>query len=37
VLVTQEGGSARMVLGSETTPVEAVVVGQVDQVDGRLG
>jgi ethanolamine utilization protein EutN len=37
VLVVQEGGSARLVLGCETTPVEAVVVGQVDRVDEDHG
>ena len=38
VLILDEGNSARQVLGLETGPVRAVVVGIVDQleVDGEL-
>jgi microcompartment protein CcmK/EutM len=38
VLILDEGNSARQVLGLETAPVRAVVVGIVDQleVDGEL-
>jgi ethanolamine utilization protein EutN len=33
VLVVKEGGSARMILNDEHIPVQAVVVGVVDEVD----
>lgn len=38
VLILDEGNSARQVIGLETAPVRAVVVGIVDQlvVDGEL-
>ncbi|MBI4410834.1 MAG: EutN/CcmL family microcompartment protein [Gemmatimonadetes bacterium] len=33
VLVLREGGSARMVLGDENTPAQAVIVGVIDRID----
>ncbi len=33
VLVVYEGSSSRLVLGSDTTPAEAVIVGIVDRLD----
>jgi ethanolamine utilization protein EutN len=33
VIIVYEGSSTRMVLGSDTTPAEAVIVGIVDQMD----
>jgi microcompartment protein CcmK/EutM len=33
VLVVYEGSSSRLVLGSERTPCEAVIVGIVDRID----
>ncbi|MBI4544316.1 MAG: EutN/CcmL family microcompartment protein [Gemmatimonadetes bacterium] len=33
VLVMREGGSARIVLADEDSPVQAVIVGVVDRID----
>ena len=33
VLVMREGGSARLALGDEDIPVQAVIVGVVDRID----
>ena len=33
VLIVYEGSSSRLVLGSDTTPAEAVIVGIVDRMD----
>ncbi|RMF57627.1 MAG: hypothetical protein D6743_18755 [Calditrichaeota bacterium] len=33
VLVNKEGGSARLLLGDEEVPVQAVIVGVIDDID----
>ncbi len=33
VVILKEGGSARMMIGSESTPVQAVIVAVVDGLD----
>jgi len=33
VLVNKEGGSARMLLGDDEIPVQAVIVGVIDGMD----
>lgn len=35
VIIVYEGSSARMCIGSEQTPAEAVIVGIVDQLEMR--
>lgn len=33
VLIVYEGSSSRLVIGSDSTPAEAVIIGIVDQLD----